>query len=99
MTHFDSEDNSLGRVDMHFVTPPHTVASLKSWIVKTEGIIINQNMHIFKDIDGEELMNDKDHLSFQADTYPGCEENDPIAIVCEDIQKEILIRVTQTWCM
>ena len=64
------------------VSPPHTVASLKSRIVKTEGTILNQNMQIFKDIDGEELMNDKDHLSLQADTYPGCEEDDPIAIVC-----------------
>ena len=27
-------------------------------------------------------MNDKDHLAFQADTYPGCEEDDPIAIIC-----------------
>ena len=64
------------------VAPPHTVASLKSRIVKIEGTILYQNMQIFKDIDGEELMNDKDHLSFQADTYPGCEEDDPIAIVC-----------------
>ena len=64
------------------VAPPHTVASLKSRIVKAEGTILYQNMQIFKDMDGEELMNDKDHLSFQADTYLGCEEDDPIAIVC-----------------
>jgi hypothetical protein len=64
------------------VAPPHTVASLKSRIIKTEGTIVNQNMQIFKDIDGEEVMNNKDHLSFQTDTYPGWEEDDPIAIVC-----------------
>ena len=64
------------------VAPPHTVASLKSRIVKIEGTILYQNMQIFKNMDGEELMNDNDHLAFQADSYPGCEEDDPIAIVC-----------------
>ena len=70
-------------------------------------------MQIFKDIDGEELMNDKDHLAFQADSYPGCEEDDPIAIVCGETlvnqeEKAKLpqertfsksIRVKYTWCM
>ena len=64
------------------VAPPHTVASLKSRIVKAEGTILYQNMQIFKNMDAEELMNDNDHLAFQADSYPGCEEDDPIAIVC-----------------
>lgn len=81
-THFDVDDNTLGRIDVLSIAPPHTVASLKSRIVKTEGTIVYRKMQIFKDIDGEELMNDKDHLSLQADTYPGCEEDDPIAIVC-----------------
>jgi len=108
-THFDSDDNTLGRIDMLSVAPPHTVASLKSQIIKTEGTIVNQNMQIFKDINGEELMNDKDHLSFQADTYPGCEEDDPIAVVCgeakpQESQKKTTsfsqsIRVKGTWCM
>jgi hypothetical protein len=59
-------------------------------------------------------MNDKDHLSFQADTYPGCEEDDPIAIVCgeapvnqaksQESEKKTTtfsksIRVTGTWRM
>ena len=79
---FDSDDNTLGRIDILSVAPPHTVASLKSRIIKTEGTIVNQNMQIFKDIDGEELMNDIDHLFFHSDTYPGCEEDDPVAIVC-----------------
>ena len=94
------------------VAPPHTVASLKSRIVKTEGTILTQNMQIFKDIDGEEVMNDNDHLSFQADTYPGCEEDDPIAIVCgetpvkpeEKAKPQVStfsksIRVKHPWCM
>ena len=110
-TQFGSDDNTLGRIDIP-VAPPHTVASLKSRIIKTEGNIKYQNMQIFKDIDGEELMNDNDHLSFQADTYPGCEEDDPIAIVCgetpvkqeEKAKPQVRtfsksIRVKRTWCM
>ncbi|KIJ97962.1 hypothetical protein K443DRAFT_104775 [Laccaria amethystina LaAM-08-1] len=111
-THFDLDDNTLGRIDMLSVAPPHIVASLKSRIIKAEGNIVNQNMQIFKNIDGEEMMNDKDHLSFQADTYPGCEEDDPIAIVCgeapvnqaksQESEKKTTtfsksIRVTGTW--
>ena len=96
-THFSSDDNTLGRIDILSVAPPHTVASLKSRIVKTEGTRLYQKMQIFKDIDGEELMNDEDHLSFQADTYPGCEEDDPIAIVCLERTFSKSIRVKMTW--
>jgi len=37
-----------------------------------------------EDTDGDALMNDNDQLSLLAQTYPGCAEDDPIAVVCKD---------------
>ena len=104
---FDTDDEFLGRVDMLSVTPPHTVASLRARIVSAEGLV-KSTIQLFKDTDGDALMNDNDQLSFLAQTYPGCAEDDPIAIVCEEdlVDKPQVgenntfskqIRATSTW--
>ena len=79
---FDTDDEFLGRVDTLSVTPPHTVASLRARIVSAEGLV-KSTIQLFKDTDGDALMNDNDQLSLLGQTYPGCAEDDPIAIVCE----------------
>ena len=104
---FDTDDEFLGRVDTLSVTPPHTVASLRSRIANAEGIVKNK-IQLFKDTDGDALMNDNDQLSLLSQTYPGCAEDDPIAIVCEEdfVDKPQVgsdnlfskqIRATTTW--
>jgi len=56
------------------------VASLKSCIAKAEGIA-DQEVQLFKDTEGEVLMKDTDRASFLAETFPGCLEDDPLALV------------------
>jgi len=79
-TTFDRNDTSLGHIDTLSVAPPYTVASLKSRIVKAEGIA-DQEVQLFKDTEGEVLMKDADRASFLAETFPGCLEDDPLALV------------------
>jgi len=80
-TSFDSEDFSLGRIDMLSVTPPQTVALLKFRVMKAEDLI-GHNVQLFKDIDGEVPMNDNDPISHpQAYNYPGYVADEPITII------------------
>ena len=79
-TAFDDNDASLGRVDTLSIAPPYTVASLKSCIAKAERII-DREIQLFEDIDGEALMKDTDRASFRAETFPGCLEDDPLAFI------------------
>ena len=79
-TAFDKSNTCLGRVDTVSVAPPYTAASLKFRIAKVEGIVDGE-IHLFKDIDGEALMKDADRVSFHSGTFPGCLEYDPLALV------------------
>jgi hypothetical protein len=79
-TAFDKSDACLGYVDTLSVAPPHTVASLKSRIMKVEGIQ-DQKIQLFEDINGKVLMKDTDRALFFAETFPGCAEDDPLAVV------------------
>ena len=50
--------------------------------MKAEGLV-NQNIQLFEDMDGEVPMNDNDaHISFQTHVYPGHDEDHPITVVC-----------------
>lgn len=79
-TAFDESDTFLGRVDTLSVAPPYTVASLKTRIVKVEGIA-DQEIQLFEDTDGEVLMKDTDRAPFFAETFPGCVQAEPLAVV------------------
>ena len=104
---FDTDDEFLGRIDTLSVTPPHTVASIGSRIASAEGVL-KSKIQLFKDTASDTLMNDNDQLSLLVQTYPGCAEDDPIAIVCEEelVDKPQVgsdnlfskqIRATTTW--
>ena len=77
---FDKSNTFLGRVDTLSVAPPHTVASLKSRIAKAESIT-DWEIQLFENTDGEALMKDADRAPFLAETFPGCLEDDPLALV------------------
>ena len=79
-TAFDEGNTYLGRVDVLSVAPPYTVASLKSRIAKAE-VIVDRQLQLFEDTDGEALMKDADRASILSDTFPGCLEDDPLALV------------------
>lgn len=78
-TSIDSDDSSLGRIDVSSIAPPQIVSSLKSMVMKAEGLF-DRKVQLFEDMDGEVLMDDNDHISFQALAYPGHVEDEPIAI-------------------
>ena len=79
-TAFDKSNTCLGRVDTLSVAPPYTVSSLKSRIAKAEGIV-DQQIQLFEDTDGEAIMKDADRASFLSETFPGCLEDGPLAFV------------------
>jgi hypothetical protein len=85
---FDTEEEFLGRVDTLSVTPPHTVASLRSRIASAEGVV-KSKIQMFKDTDGDALMNDDDKLSLLAQTYTGCAEDEPIAVVVYENELQV----------
>jgi len=77
---FNEDDTSVGRIEILSVPPPHTVASLKCCITKSEGVPA-LDPQVFEDDMCEVTMKDDDIISLLADTYPGCVEEQPIAIV------------------
>ena len=77
-TAFHSINTCLGRIDTVSVAPPYTVSSLKSCITKVEGII-DQEIQLFEDTNGEALMKDAYQVSFLVETFLGCLEDDPLA--------------------
>ncbi|EDR06553.1 uncharacterized protein LACBIDRAFT_328793 [Laccaria bicolor S238N-H82] len=84
-TSFDSEEFSLGRINILSVAPPRTVARLKSRVMQAEGLSsFWYNIQLFKDIDGEVPMNGNDPVCHpQAYNYPGCVADEPITIIYE----------------
>jgi hypothetical protein len=85
-TSFDESDISLGRINTLFIAPPHTAGSLKTCIAKVEGLVTPghtcyKDMELFQDMTSDTTMSDADVLSFQGDTYPGSDEDDPLALV------------------
>ena len=80
---FDESDTFLGRVDTLSVAPPRIVTSLKSRIMKVEGIQARStDVKLFVNTDAEALMKDGDHTPFFTETFPGCTEDDPLSVVC-----------------
>ncbi|EDR05862.1 uncharacterized protein LACBIDRAFT_302440 [Laccaria bicolor S238N-H82] len=86
-TSFDPDDSSLGHINTLSIAPPQTVSSLRSQIVKAEGIA-DRKIQLFGDMDGEVPMNDNDHISFRAQVYPGHVEDEPITLVCSQVKAE-----------
>ncbi|EDR09192.1 uncharacterized protein LACBIDRAFT_296570 [Laccaria bicolor S238N-H82] len=80
---FNTDDTSLGRIETLSVPPPHAVASLKSCIIKSEGVSAH-DLQVFEDDTGEITMKDDDIIPLLADSYPGNVEEQPIAIVYKE---------------
>ena len=79
---FDQNAPSLGRVNTLAIPPPHTLASLKNHLIKSENIL-GRDVQIFEDEDSESPMNDADAVALLSDSFPGCMEDQPIAVTYE----------------
>jgi hypothetical protein len=79
---FGKNNPSLGRVNTLSVPPPHTVSSLKIFIIKSEDVS-GHNIQLFEDEDSEPAMKDSDVLTLLSDMFPGFVEDRPIAITYE----------------
>ncbi|EDR04421.1 uncharacterized protein LACBIDRAFT_295048 [Laccaria bicolor S238N-H82] len=82
---FNEDDTSLGRIEILSIPPPHTVASLKSCITKSEGVSAH-DLQVFEDDTREITMKDEGIIALFADAYPGNAEEQPIAIVYKETQ-------------
>ena len=85
-TSFNESDISLGCTNTLFIVPPLTAGSLRACIAKVEGLVtpghaLYKDMELFQNIDSDTTMNDTDIISFQDNTFPGSNEDDPIALV------------------
>ena len=48
--------------------------------MKVEGMA-DREIQLFEDTDGEVLMNDPDRVPIFAEKFPGCAEDDPLAVI------------------
>ena len=86
-TSFDEIDLSLGRVTALSVPPPHNGASLKARLIQAEKIL-SQNVKIFKDDGGENILNHNEVIDLLSDNYSGTLLDDPIALVYGSKEQE-----------
>ena len=81
-TSFGQNTPSLGRVNILAIPPPHTLASLKNHLIKSENLS-GRDVQIFEDEDSVSPMNDTDAIALLSDSFPGCMEEQPIAVTYE----------------
>jgi hypothetical protein len=81
-TSFSQNAPYLGRVNTLAIPPPHTLASLKDHLIKSENILA-RDVQIFEDEDSESPMKDTDVIALLSDSFPGCMEDQPIAVTYE----------------
>jgi hypothetical protein len=77
----DPDDLPLGRIDAHFVAPPHTVASLKRCISNAERFTYFDCDKLFIDISSDSPMDDELSVSILTNEGPGTTPEDSMALV------------------
>jgi hypothetical protein len=87
-------DTSLGRINVLSVPLPHNGTSLKARISQAEKVHAD-DVKLFKDDSGENILNDSDVVDFLSATYPGVVADDPVAIVYETHGFSKRLRATQ----
>jgi hypothetical protein len=80
LQHFHTADNSLGRISIASITPPHTIATLKNRVAGAESIDKAQmaSMKLFKDITGQVLIEEDDDPFLR---LTGRSESRPMALI------------------
>ena len=78
-TSVDESDSSLGRIDIFNIPPPHTVASLKDYLVNVEGVS-GTDVQLLENEDGEVTLNDGDAIALLTNDFPGSREDQPMVL-------------------
>ncbi|KIK04846.1 hypothetical protein K443DRAFT_92290 [Laccaria amethystina LaAM-08-1] len=80
-----SNDEFLSRIFTKSVAPPHTVASLKKHLCKTEGFAHSwRYSSLFASLSDKEATLDAEFISLFDPSGPGSSEHDPVALVVYD---------------
>lgn len=72
---------NLGCVKAYYVTPPHTVASIKRYIRKVESIPDQSVFDLYMDSQSREPLNDDELVPIMTGTGPGSDPREPLALV------------------
>jgi hypothetical protein len=91
MRSFDPLDHPLGRIDAHFVAPPHTAASLKRCISNAERFAYLEDK-LFLDISSESPMDDELSISILTNEGPGALANKPMAFVRPAFNQRVQVK-------
>jgi len=88
-TAFKKGDSSLGRFEALAIAPPHTVASVKTCLLKIEGIsfLSFATSQLFAVMNSEAPMKDNTPLQFLTRPYPGCVGDNPMAFIVDAPQE------------
>ena len=76
-------DRFIGRIPSKLFSPPHTVASIKRFLCKLEGLSGPDKALVFTPLSSAVPKDDSARLSLYAPSGPGLSEHDPIALVVE----------------
>ena len=80
---FDPKEPSLGRIRAEFVTPPHSVATIKRCISKAEKIPVLAHADLFANISCNTPLKKDSHISILGTDCPGLSPTEPMSIVLE----------------
>ena len=91
----DSNNPSVGRINVNSVAPPHTAMSIMHCISKTEGLWKFNEQQLFVSISSESPIGEE-YVSLLTSDYPGSTPEDPIVFVDHN-QYTKYIQVTYAW--
>ena len=75
-----SNDPTVGRMSIHFLPPPHTTASIKLCISKSEELDNSRGWQLFTDASSEYLLGDR-YISILTGDRPRVTFENPMAFV------------------
>ena len=84
----DIGDPSIGRILGMLVTPPHTVASLKKCLCRTEGVKGQCRVELFLSCTAQSPMDDGQRISLLPTSGPGSLSYESMALVVNDEKME-----------
>ena len=78
-----SNDRFISRISSRSVRPPHTAASLKRCICKTEGVEGPEKGALYLSLSEKKPLDDSARLALRGNSGPGSSEVDPVAFVVD----------------
>ena len=82
-----SNDLFVGRILSKAVTPPHTVASLKSHLCDIEGFLGSENAYLYSSFSSQTILDNSSRLALMNRSGPGSSEKEPMVLLFKNIEK------------